>query len=112
MDAGEPGKYLKYAIGEVVLVMIGILLALQVSNWNRQRVAAQKEHLLLEALHEEFVENRVQLEEVLSVHEMALENTQYIISQFPIDIKTVNIDSLKEAMPNWGRWVTFNPSQV
>ena len=28
------GKYISYAIGEIVLVMIGILLALQVSNWN------------------------------------------------------------------------------
>ncbi|MFH4966596.1 DUF6090 family protein [Gaetbulibacter sp. M240] len=34
---GKTGKYLKYAIGEIVLVMIGILLALQVNNWNEQR---------------------------------------------------------------------------
>lgn len=33
---GKTGKYLKYAFGEIVLVMIGILLALQVSNWNDQ----------------------------------------------------------------------------
>lgn len=31
------GRYLKYAIGEIVLVMIGILLALQVNNWNENR---------------------------------------------------------------------------
>ncbi len=30
-------KYLKYAIGEIVLVMIGILLALQINNWNEAR---------------------------------------------------------------------------
>jgi hypothetical protein len=34
---GKTGKYLKYAIGEIVLVMIGILLALQVNNWNEER---------------------------------------------------------------------------
>ena len=33
----KTGKYLKYAIGEIVLVMIGILLALQVNNWNENR---------------------------------------------------------------------------
>ena len=33
----KTGKYFKYAIGEIVLVMIGILLALQVNNWNEQR---------------------------------------------------------------------------
>ena len=30
-------KYLRYAIGEIVLVMVGILLALQVNNWNQER---------------------------------------------------------------------------
>jgi hypothetical protein len=36
MDKNKTRKYLKYAIGEIVLVMIGILLALQVSHWNNQ----------------------------------------------------------------------------
>jgi len=31
------GKYFKYAIGEIILVVIGILIALQVSNFNEQR---------------------------------------------------------------------------
>ena len=30
-------KYLLYAIGEILLVMVGILLALQVNNWNEER---------------------------------------------------------------------------
>lgn len=34
---GRTSRYLKYALGEVVLVMIGILLALQVNNWNEKR---------------------------------------------------------------------------
>jgi len=38
MEQNKTGKYLKYAIGEIVLVVIGILIALQVSNWNQQRV--------------------------------------------------------------------------
>ena len=37
MDKNKTGKYLKYAIGEILLVMIGILLALQVNNWNELR---------------------------------------------------------------------------
>jgi hypothetical protein len=31
------GTYLKYAIGEIVLVVIGILIALQINNWNERR---------------------------------------------------------------------------
>ena len=37
MEQNKTGKCLKYAIGEIVLVMIGILLALQVNNWNEKR---------------------------------------------------------------------------
>lgn len=39
MSENKTSKYLKYAIGEIVLVMIGILLALQVNNWNEDRKA-------------------------------------------------------------------------
>ena len=39
MEKGKTSKYLKYAIGEIVLVMIGILLAIQANNWNINRTA-------------------------------------------------------------------------
>ncbi|NNL80827.1 MAG: hypothetical protein HKO67_10085 [Flavobacteriaceae bacterium] len=50
MEKGNTGKYLKYAIGEIVLVMIGILLALQVNNWNQGRLRAIEEIGILKAL--------------------------------------------------------------
>jgi hypothetical protein len=37
MEKNKTGKYLKYATGEIVLVMIGILLALSINNWNENR---------------------------------------------------------------------------
>jgi hypothetical protein len=37
MDKNKTGKYFKYAIGEIVLVVIGILIALQINNWNENR---------------------------------------------------------------------------
>ena len=40
-------KYLKYAIGEVILVMLGILMALQVNNWNEERKNEEKQLSLL-----------------------------------------------------------------
>ena len=51
------GKYLKYAIGEIVLVMIGILLALQVSNWNQERKDRISERKLLDNIHRDFIQN-------------------------------------------------------
>ena len=33
-DDSKPMKYLRYAIGEILLVVIGILIAIQINNWN------------------------------------------------------------------------------
>jgi uncharacterized protein YlxW (UPF0749 family) len=43
-------KYLLYAIGEIVLVVIGILIALQINNWNENRKSAKQEKLYLNRL--------------------------------------------------------------
>tara|TARA_R110002033_G_scaffold170972_1_gene215051 strand:- start:869 stop:1561 length:693 start_codon:yes stop_codon:yes gene_type:complete len=37
METGKTGKYFKYAIGEIILVVIGILIALQINNWNQDK---------------------------------------------------------------------------
>ncbi|MBO6879524.1 DUF6090 family protein [Winogradskyella sp.] len=37
METGKTTRYLKYAIGEIILVVIGILIALSINNWNEQR---------------------------------------------------------------------------
>ena len=37
MEKNKTGKYLKYAIGEIILVVIGILIALSINNWNENR---------------------------------------------------------------------------
>lgn len=42
LSEGKTGKYLKYAIGEIVLVVIGILIALQINNWNENRIQQKK----------------------------------------------------------------------
>jgi len=42
IDSGNITKYLLYAVGEILLVVIGILIALQVNNWNEGRLDANK----------------------------------------------------------------------
>ncbi len=37
MNTGQNSKYLKYAVGEILLVVIGILIALQINNWNEKQ---------------------------------------------------------------------------
>ena len=57
-------QYTRYAIGEIVLVMVGILLALQVNNWNVERLEKIKEKNILEDLRVEFKENLEDAERV------------------------------------------------
>jgi hypothetical protein len=46
----KTGKYFKYAIGEIVLVVIGILIALQINNWNNNRIEKQFETQILKEI--------------------------------------------------------------
>ena len=47
MSQNQTARYFKYAIGEIILVVIGILIALQINNWNEDRKAKTKELALL-----------------------------------------------------------------
>ncbi len=57
INQNQMGKYFKYALGEILLVVIGILIALQVNNWNNQRLERQKEQTILMNLRSDFNEN-------------------------------------------------------
>ncbi len=50
-------KYLLYAIGEIVLVVIGILIALQVNNWNEDRINSHLELQYLKRLERDMQES-------------------------------------------------------
>jgi uncharacterized membrane protein YgaE (UPF0421/DUF939 family) len=53
-------RYLLYAIGEIVLVVIGILIALQVNNWNEGRKELAKSHEILREIAENLEYNNAQ----------------------------------------------------
>jgi len=52
-DDNKPLKYLRYAIGEIVLVVIGILIALSINNWNEERKNADLEKKYLQSIRKE-----------------------------------------------------------
>ncbi|WP_445386498.1 DUF6090 family protein [Robiginitalea sp. IMCC44478] len=51
------GKYLLYALGEILLVVIGILLALQVNTWNEDRKEAKQLRVALQSIHNDIVQD-------------------------------------------------------
>ncbi|WP_350289269.1 DUF6090 family protein [uncultured Croceitalea sp.] len=61
-------KYLLYAIGEIVLVVIGILIALQINNWKEERKLKQQQKVVLKALYADFVANKELIQEGIEEH--------------------------------------------
>lgn len=105
-------RYFKYAIGEIVLVVIGILIALEVNNWNEDRKTNIAEKLLLESLKDEMIENLSLLEESMSYHEKSRIAANEIVLLFSDqsrreNMETTQIDSLLSLI-QWA-W-TYDPA--
>jgi outer membrane protein assembly factor BamB len=56
---GQTTKYLKYAIGEIILVVIGILIALQINNWNENHKRQQLKSNYISSLQEDLRQDSV-----------------------------------------------------
>ena len=111
MEKNKTRKYFKYAIGEIILVVIGILIALSINNWSENRVARNNEKLLLKELNTEFKRNKIQFDSARYYHKRALNSTENIMSKFPIDAKTIDLDSLGLDSFYMRWYYTFNPSE-
>jgi len=110
MENNKTGKYLKYAIGEVALVVIGILIALQVNNWNEERKFKKEGALIKQELYTEFLDNRTVLKERIMALEDANRSVRKVLSYVNKDYETlqeVNMDSLISSSLKYGN---YNPS--
>lgn len=100
--ARKTRKYLMYAIGEITLVMIGILLALQINNWNIDRIERKNEGMILKDLKVEFLENLKDAERVFNGNEgivNAISTIQKNIAQE--NYQRREIDSLMYFVFDW-----------
>lgn len=82
---GKSSRYMKYAIGEIILVVIGILIALQINNWNIIQKDIAKEQQLLLSLKEEFKQN---IKELQFDHQINLGSVKAFITLLNFDEKT------------------------
>ena len=82
-------KYLLYAVGEILLVVIGILIALQVNNWNEERKERKIEQHILQQVKEDLSGGLRDLELNVSMIEQSMHSAQILIehmdSQKPYD---------------------------
>ena len=80
MEQNKTGKYLKYAIGEIVLVVIGILIALSINNWNENRKNRIEEAKMLYSFREVLQNDLSSMEFSTSFHESVRESITFVQS--------------------------------
>jgi len=104
-SVNRTANYLKYAIGEIVLVVIGILIALSINNWNESNKLAKKETTLLISLQKEIETN-------INILKTNIEHNDTIITtttNFLIEAKT---NSSTKSIANFTKTLSFGPSKI
>ena len=97
LSEGKTGKYLKYAVGEIVLVAIGILIALWVNDWNENRKNNLAENNYLTALLEDYEDNLALSIKIINRIENSLPHLITLIEQSSLEKPTLSVDSLNTA---------------
>lgn len=100
-------RYLAYAVGEIVLVVIGILLALQINTWNQNRKDRLEERVLLINLKREFERNLEELHADHAINTRSLDATYFFMEASLNSLTSAQIDSLLGRMQDFA---TFDAS--
>jgi len=80
LTQNKVSKYLLYAIGEIVLVVIGILIALQVNNWNEDYKESQAIKSVLYEIKEDLIQDKAELERNIEIRTEDFEAQKRIIN--------------------------------
>jgi len=89
-DDNRPIKYLRYAIGEIVLVVIGILIALQINNWNQNRIQLRNINNSLIEIHSNLTSDYKTLDWLMKSNVLLIDK----ISDLELNGKNMPIDTL------------------
>ena len=100
LSEGKTGKYLKYAFGEIVLVVIGILIALQINNWNEKRKESNKEDQLVDVLITDLQSKKAEFISDLAYGKSIIRKSDVSINYWKENsqIDTLNLKSLLKTL--------------
>ena len=106
--------YFKYAIGEIVLVVIGILIALSINNWNETNKNEREQIVFLNNLKNDLKNDLIQLDQILKFQKEKLSKVNELKDQLlsikdfeKIEQLLVNLTLLNDTyFPNTGSYTT------
>ena len=102
-------RYLKYALGEIILVVIGILIALSINNWNQDRIESKKEKLVLNDLIVDLKEQSNVLETYIEIESNYYKNGKDILNYYASNQTFAGDDSIYAKLTLLTARKTFNP---
>ncbi|WP_338732043.1 DUF6090 family protein [Mangrovimonas cancribranchiae] len=104
-------KYLIYAIGEIILVVIGILIALAINNSNQNRVIQEKEQTYLNGLREEFQISKVKLSKLIEVNKSNFHGAKKLLEYIGNKNESPSEIQFSELLLNtFSSDISFNPN--
>ncbi|NER10444.1 hypothetical protein SAMN06265375_1013 [Muriicola jejuensis] len=92
---GKTGKYFKYAIGEIFLVVVGILIAINLNNFNEQRQKEKNGIQLLTKLRHEIQQDIIYMDSLKREYGMWYSQSQFILDSV-LNAKTVKLERLDQ----------------
>ena len=101
LSQGKSGKYLRYAVGEIILVVIGILIALQVNNWNEKRKSEAAQNQLLLKLVDDLKQDIYFFDQIDSIYQQDLKGIAYVMDE-ALSFKNTKLTSTKQMVAGRG----------
>lgn len=105
LGEGKTSKYLKYALGEIALVVIGILIALSINNWNEKRKQKQVEIETLIQLKKDLTKNVGDLKFNKKLQELVINSSNVLLKHMASN--QPYHDSLSPHFANAFIWTKF-----
>ena len=103
-------KYLIYAIGEIILVVIGILIALQINNWNNDNIERELELNMLSEILTNLEKDVFNFNSKITINEKAIKHNSAVLEH--LILKTPLTDTLRFSYARLTGRGTFEPITV
>ena len=110
LSKNKLSKYSRYAIGEIVLVVIGILIALQINNWNTQLQLNTQEQVNLKILKSEFTFNKIELQRNIEKAMRLKGRADSLLILFKVPQSNIDPENLRFLTLGLSAYSTYDPS--
>ena len=106
--AGRTTKYFKYAIGEIVLVVIGILIALSINTWNEKRINQGRLKNYITEITKDLKNDTLNISLAIKQSKGRCETTKSFLALK--DYNSLSVDSLEQSLETFYSKVVFSKS--